>query len=734
MRHEKIIAIIALLLVLAPLGSAEELNPFRIGYAKLKVTASKSITADKEVMSASLISYDMPQEGLASKTLPVGASGGNDSQGNSLIKAAWSGTSILGYNLEFVVESNAKFNSIRAPSPFPLPRSSLPSGMDKYLRESHYVKITPEIAQKALEITAGSRDSFEAAARLTGWVHNYVRYDLKYGDVVLDSAWVFENKAGVCDEYSNLLIAMLRSAGIPARYASGIVYGGIDAKSWQSHAWVEAYISGEWAPFDPTYGEMGYVDATHVRFSSVLDAYDLESKIEWAPASTKITLGQTAYSVEVLETRPMPRLVDISIGGNVSAWPGASIGIYAGVRDMADGCIASEVTLGLYENKTNPNDGFQIIAGGKSRLAVVCPDNAAELGWVVLAPRSLAQGYTYYYDSIVYDYLSEKRMRITIDPAAKKAPDISAGLDKSVLALGETGHVKAEIKNTGGSEITELALFASGSFQKKSVRIRPGEAASFDLYFNARGASEDSALLYAPFSSVPLPYSVIASKSLRIKNISYPESIRPGESGTLHVILENTGAGQTARLSFGSTLVSDNFLVSLAANAEKDVPIDLSVPGSAQIGRYPMNVSVSSGDSFDMQAIDLLVYSEPKLIASVDFSNAFIGRQSGIPVSLSNKGAAGLKSILVSVLAAGDVKAVSGPASLDSLGPGETKVLSLEVMPEGAGKKNVNITVAYEDDFRGYSISKEIAFEAREMGLLDRIRLLIEDLLKSILG
>ncbi len=561
MRHAKIMALVSLLLVLAPLGFAEELNPFSIGYARLKITASKGITADKNVMSASLISYDMPQEGLVSKTLPLGASVGNDSQGNSLIKAAWSGTGILGYNLEFIVESDAKFNSIKNPPPFPMPRSSLPSGMERYLRESHYIKLTPEIAQKALEITSDSRDSFEAAARLTSWVHGYVKYDLKYGDVVMDSAWVFANKIGVCDEYSNLLIAMLRSVGIPARYASGIVYGGIGAKSWQSHAWVEAYIGSGWVPFDPTYGEIGYVDATHVKFSSVLDAYDLESRIEWAPSSTKITLGQTAYSVEVLETRPMPQLVDISVGGNVSAWPGASIGIYAGIRGMVDGCIASEVTLGIYENRTNPNDGFQIIAGGKSRLAVACPDDAAELGWVVLAPRNLAQGYTYYYDSIVYDYHSEKMMRITLDPAAKKTPDISARIDKSVLALGEAGHVRADVKNTGGSDISELALFTNGSFQKKSVRIRPGDTASFDFYFNAKDTSEDSALLYAPFSSVPLSYSVIMSKSVRIKNISYPGSIRPGESGTLHIILENTGADQTARLSFDSSLVSDDFLV-----------------------------------------------------------------------------------------------------------------------------------------------------------------------------
>jgi hypothetical protein len=60
MRHAKFALAVSLFLVLAQIGFAEELNPFKVGYAKLKITATKSITASDMVNSAYLTSYHRP--------------------------------------------------------------------------------------------------------------------------------------------------------------------------------------------------------------------------------------------------------------------------------------------------------------------------------------------------------------------------------------------------------------------------------------------------------------------------------------------------------------------------------------------------------------------------------------------------------------------------------------------------------------------------------------------------
>ncbi|MBD3766471.1 MAG: transglutaminase family protein [Gammaproteobacteria bacterium] len=68
---------------------------------------------------------------------------------------------------------------------------------------------------------------------------------------------VLQQPTGVCQDYAHVMIALLRYAGIPARYVAGVAHG-----EGESHAWVEAWIDGWWQGFDPTHNCMvSYQDA-----------------------------------------------------------------------------------------------------------------------------------------------------------------------------------------------------------------------------------------------------------------------------------------------------------------------------------------------------------------------------------------------------------------------------------------------------------------------------------------
>jgi transglutaminase-like putative cysteine protease len=63
-------------------------------------------------------------------------------------------------------------------------------------------------------------------------------------------------RRGVCQDFANVMIAMCRSRGIPARYVSGYFYNGkTEADQIEaSHAWVEIFVPGYgWKGFDPTH-------------------------------------------------------------------------------------------------------------------------------------------------------------------------------------------------------------------------------------------------------------------------------------------------------------------------------------------------------------------------------------------------------------------------------------------------------------------------------------------------
>ena len=77
---------------------------------------------------------------------------------------------------------------------------------------------------------------------------NVTRYDSTTDDFLAAGA-------GVCQDFTHLMLALLRLRQIPCRYVSGYLHvlprEGEDA---QSHAWVEFYSpAAGWVPFDPTH-------------------------------------------------------------------------------------------------------------------------------------------------------------------------------------------------------------------------------------------------------------------------------------------------------------------------------------------------------------------------------------------------------------------------------------------------------------------------------------------------
>jgi transglutaminase-like putative cysteine protease len=89
-------------------------------------------------------------------------------------------------------------------------------------------------------------------------LHQYFTYQPGSTDVQTTALEAINLKSGVCQDYTHVLLATLRSIGIPARYISGYLYIG-QGSHWvgdaASHAWVEAFVPGVgWVGFDPTNG------------------------------------------------------------------------------------------------------------------------------------------------------------------------------------------------------------------------------------------------------------------------------------------------------------------------------------------------------------------------------------------------------------------------------------------------------------------------------------------------
>lgn len=133
------------------------------------------------------------------------------------------------------------------------------------LFESPYVRVKREFAAYARPCFTPKRPLLESVQALMNLIHREFEFDPKATTVSTPVLKVLEDKRGVCQDFSHLMLSCLRSLGLAARYVSGYLLTqpppgkprliGADA----SHAWVSVYCpdddggeGGHWVDFDPT--------------------------------------------------------------------------------------------------------------------------------------------------------------------------------------------------------------------------------------------------------------------------------------------------------------------------------------------------------------------------------------------------------------------------------------------------------------------------------------------------
>lgn len=162
--------------------------------------------------------------------------------------------------------SHAKYDGKGAPA---FPPSLDTESLKRYLKPEDMVESSdPALVKKAQEITEGSKDSWEAAKRLSKWVAEEITYDIPGGGSARNT---YASRAGECGGHSRLLAAFCRAVGIPARVIWGCVYVPNFGGSFGQHGWNEIYM-GEagWIQVDATMDEIDYVDSGHIRLGELL--------------------------------------------------------------------------------------------------------------------------------------------------------------------------------------------------------------------------------------------------------------------------------------------------------------------------------------------------------------------------------------------------------------------------------------------------------------------------------
>jgi transglutaminase-like putative cysteine protease len=150
----------------------------------------------------------------------------------------------------------------------------------EFAHESPLVGVLPQLLSYARRSFAPGRPLLRAVIDLNRRIHEEFEFDSKATTVSTPLLDVLEQRRGVCQDFSHLMIGCLRSFGIAARYVSGYILThpppgrprliGADA----SHAWVSVFVPDTgWIDVDPTNNQI--VDTEHITLAWGRDFSDV---------------------------------------------------------------------------------------------------------------------------------------------------------------------------------------------------------------------------------------------------------------------------------------------------------------------------------------------------------------------------------------------------------------------------------------------------------------------------
>ncbi|MET1014446.1 MAG: alpha-E domain-containing protein [Paenisporosarcina sp.] len=125
-----------------------------------------------------------------------------------------------------------------------------------YLSNTAYTFLTAEQMDKVEAEIGEMTNPVQYSINVMSYLYNHFTYDGSSTDVSTKATESFDLKKGVCQDITHVMLGILRSRSIPARYVSGYLYVGENSAligDAASHAWVEVMVPGiGWVGLDPT--------------------------------------------------------------------------------------------------------------------------------------------------------------------------------------------------------------------------------------------------------------------------------------------------------------------------------------------------------------------------------------------------------------------------------------------------------------------------------------------------
>ncbi len=137
-------------------------------------------------------------------------------------------------------------------TPIQHPVQDLPTDVLPYLLPSRYCEVD-RLSDIAWNLFGHTPEGWGRAQAICDWVHNHVTFGYQYARPTKSAYDVYEERRGVCRDFTHLALTFCRCMNIPARYATGYL-GDIGVPlspdPMDFSGWFEVYLGGRWYTLD----------------------------------------------------------------------------------------------------------------------------------------------------------------------------------------------------------------------------------------------------------------------------------------------------------------------------------------------------------------------------------------------------------------------------------------------------------------------------------------------------
>jgi transglutaminase-like putative cysteine protease len=188
--------------------------------------------------------------------------------------------------------------------------------LDDFIQpELHIESANPQIVALASELSQGKSNVCQQVRAFYDYIGNELVYSYNGNNWGAQAA--LGPMGADCTEYTDLLVALSRAQGIPARYFVGLLYldKKTDAIAKIEHAWPDVYMPGVgWVALDPTLGRslvnrddyFAHYTPDHIIVTmganpSTLRGSNYWTHIYWPGDITKIHVDADEWEINLIE-------------------------------------------------------------------------------------------------------------------------------------------------------------------------------------------------------------------------------------------------------------------------------------------------------------------------------------------------------------------------------------------------------------------------------------------------